>query len=333
LNDSRLSAYLEAADELTRGPELGRILTEEVQPRVAQVLAKYVRFDWPVEPHDVEDILGQVTLRVLRKLRAATIFEEESIQNLEAYVTTVTRNMVRDLMRQRAPERTRIKRRLRYLFTHEPRLALWLRDGVAHCGLAAWSGRQDFEPAVEVIGRALASPRPFWDTPADSAVDAMTRLRTPARLADLVSALVFDTGAESTDQRPNPIESVAPQRDHLEARQYLQVLWTEILELPARQRAALLLNLREPGSGNAVILFVSTGIATLEEIASAVEMSPAELSALWDDLPLDDQRIAAHLGLQRQQVINLRKSARERLTRRMSNHFNALPRRRENGRL
>jgi hypothetical protein len=40
------------------------------------------------------------------------------------------------------------------------------------------------------------------------------------------------------------------------------------------------------------------------------------LSALWDQLPLDDLSIAARLGVTRQQVINLRKAARARLARR-----------------
>jgi hypothetical protein len=46
-------------------------------------------------------------------------------------------------------------------------------------------------------------------------------------------------------------------------------------------------------------------------------MTDEELTEIWNALPLDDVAIAAHLGVTRQQVINLRKSARERLVRRM----------------
>ena len=46
-------------------------------------------------------------------------------------------------------------------------------------------------------------------------------------------------------------------------------------------------------------------------------MPAPELAALWPDLPLEDAAIAERLGLTRQQVINLRKSARARLGRRM----------------
>jgi hypothetical protein len=46
-------------------------------------------------------------------------------------------------------------------------------------------------------------------------------------------------------------------------------------------------------------------------------MSEAELAGLWNDLPLDDNRIAALLACTRQQVINLRMSARKRLAKRI----------------
>ena len=310
LNDPRLEGYLTARDDRGRARELERILTEDVQRRVRAVVSPYVRADWPIAAQDVDDIVGQVTLRVLRKLRAATVLEEESVQSLEAYVTTLTKNAVRDLLRRRAPERTRVKSRLRYLFRHDERLALWSCEGVTLCGLAAWRGRTEYAAHV---------PRDLGGIAGDAMVAALTRIAKPARLADLVAACI---ASDEAQPRPSHAEPAAAQPDAFEARQYLQILWREIRELPPNQRAALLLNLREPGSGNAVTLFVAMGIATLEEIAEAVTMPAAQLSSMWDGLPLDDLRIAAHLGIRRQQVINLRKSARERLARRMAGRGN-----------
>jgi hypothetical protein len=48
-------------------------------------------------------------------------------------------------------------------------------------------------------------------------------------------------------------------------------------------------------------------------------MPAQEFAGLWNELPLADDAIARRLGLMRQQVVNLRKSARERLGRRMRN--------------
>jgi len=46
-------------------------------------------------------------------------------------------------------------------------------------------------------------------------------------------------------------------------------------------------------------------------------MSAESFAEVWNDLPLEDARIAELLGLTRQQVINARKSGRERLARRL----------------
>jgi hypothetical protein len=98
----------------------------------------------------------------------------------------------------------------------------------------------------------------------------------------------------------------------------LQVLWSEICLLPRRQRVALLLNLRNPQGINIITLLPLTSIATFEEIAHALEIPAGEFETLWANLPLDDLSIARYLGATRQQVINLRKTARERLLRRIS---------------
>ena len=83
------------------------------------------------------------------------------------------------------------------------------------------------------------------------------------------------------------------------------------------QRKALLLNLRYSGETNIVSLIVLAGIATFDEIAAVLEMSRPELMAVWRALPMEDAKIAERFGITRQQVINLRKAARDRLSRRL----------------
>jgi RNA polymerase sigma factor (sigma-70 family) len=100
----------------------------------------------------------------------------------------------------------------------------------------------------------------------------------------------------------------------------LTLLWEEIRQLPARQAAALMLNLRDEQGRNAVALLPLTGIATMREIARTIGMPAERFAEIWSSLPLEDTAIAEILGVTRQQVINLRKSARERLTRRMRPH-------------
>jgi hypothetical protein len=66
-----------------------------------------------------------------------------------------------------------------------------------------------------------------------------------------------------------------------------------------------------------ISLLPYTGTATIEQIAEALEFPLEEFLELWNKLPLDDATIAEFLGATRQQVINLRKCARERLERRI----------------
>lgn len=105
--------------------------------------------------------------------------------------------------------------------------------------------------------------------------------------------------------------------DRIAQRKYLELLWKEIQELPEKQRWALLLNLRDSDGQSVLPLMPSSGAASFEDIADALKIDVQELAHLWNQLPLEDTLIAERLEITRQQVINLRKSARERLARRM----------------
>jgi hypothetical protein len=149
----------------------------------------------------------------------------------------------------------------------------------------------------------------------------------PVEFDELVTSLASLLGI--SDQ---PIESLAEDDDAVasvpnlnepdqawrtEKRMFLQRLWEELELLPRNQRAALLLNLKESSGFGCITLFPATGVATLRQLASALEMTADSLAELWNELPLEDSKIAEILSLTRQQVINARKSGRERLTRRL----------------
>src|SRR5262249_15337382 len=120
--------------------------------------------------------------------------------------------------------------------------------------------------------------------------------------------------------------------------------WEEIVELPRAQRIAVLLN----SAGGELDALPIAGIATLEEIAQALAITPSEFDVLWSELglppnqvaeaqslataeqkfaflwchtPLEDRVISKMLGLTRQEVINRRAAARQRLDRRLEHIF------------
>jgi hypothetical protein len=124
------------------------------------------------------------------------------------------------------------------------------------------------------------------------------------------------------DDQGDPLAAIAdPGADvagSAERREQLTRLWEEVRRLPHRQCAALLLNLRDGDTRGVIALLPMLGVARVSEIAEAVRIDAAEFAALWDRLPLEDMAIAELLGATRQQVINLRKVARERLARRIA---------------
>jgi hypothetical protein len=125
----------------------------------------------------------------------------------------------------------------------------------------------------------------------------------------------IDTGCSERDQQfasPEPRVDLA-----LEQRLFFEQVWREVCQLPVLQRAALLLNLRDLRDGGVISFLPFLGVASKEELARLLEMPYEDFENLWSELPLDDSRIAQRLGISRQQVINLRKTARERLARRM----------------
>ena len=114
------------------------------------------------------------------------------------------------------------------------------------------------------------------------------------------------------------VHSGEPEQEAVADRFYLERVWAEIKNLPVKQRAALLLSLRDENENGMLVVLPANGIATARQIAEVLEMQLLQLATLWKDLPLDDLRISELLGVTRQQVINLRKCARERLGRRFS---------------
>jgi RNA polymerase sigma factor (sigma-70 family) len=171
-----------------------------------------------------------------------------------------------------------------------------------HATLAALGGPCRFATLVAAIGACLGEE----DAPSGGGGHA----RQPGRSQDGPEDDLPSEAERLRDQRP-AIVDVLTHRDHLER------LWGEIRELPPRQRAALLLNLRDDEGRGMIELWPQTGVAPLAELALALDLTEAALRELWPTLPRDDQWIAERLGVTRRQVINLRKCARERLARRL----------------
>lgn len=311
--DEVLQPYLECPDEQDAEVLLAGLLFEQAEPLVRRVLAR--RLDGAVCPQDREDLSGDVMVELLVRLRKQRSAPQENpIACFRAYAAAAAQHACDGFFRRRAPQRHRLKNRLRYVLREDPRFALWTdENGTMVCGLAAKKGTRAGE--LRAAGDVIAA-----DAPLESALERLFEATAdPLELDDVVGFLAQALGIRDAMA---PIESVRERPGHtadpaaaLDNRRRLQLLWSGILMLPAPQRAALLLHLQDDRGGPLLALLPVSGVASIQQIAAALEMSALELAELWNRLPLQDSAIAPRLEVTRQQVINLRSTARQRLAR------------------
>lgn len=319
-NDRALWPVIDACDERCREKAIEELITGVVKPVVGTILSRFRRVEPSLRIEDVEEIASQVALRLIRKVRAAAVYEEHAIADFENYVATITYNAMYDFRRRRYPERHRLKRNLRYVLTRERMFALWETPELAVAGLAHWDPHSLRTQKTALTPSSATAVMGNKERPVEALHAILERIGHPIAfetLVDVVASLwnvrdvVVESGEFPPDQQLDQLAS-------LEQRQYLDALWSEICGLQDNQRTALLFNLRDPGGSNALMLFLLLNIADAAEIARVTGVTENELNELWEFLPMDDLSIASRLGLTRQQVINLRKAARARLARRMA---------------
>jgi RNA polymerase sigma factor (sigma-70 family) len=272
-------------------------------------VARYSHAEGSVSREDAQDVIATVHLRLIARLRS-----EEPIESVDDYVATLTYNTLSDLLRRRYPQRTRLRNRLRYVLTHDPRLAIWPGRSGLVAGLKQREGASEPASTPEVkTTRAMLNA----SKPADAVFEMLLAgggVMSFDALVELAATLwqIVDAPPVAVED----VERAAPESER-DLTALLRELWREIGSLPVTQRQALLLNLRHGETQNVIELFAFTATASFRELAAALELTADQLAAIWNELPLPDNRIAAMLGVSRQQVINLRKSARKRLARRV----------------
>jgi hypothetical protein len=346
--DALLLPLLQATDRRESESLLARLLSTHATPIIKSVIKSKLgvslsaadgRFE-NQEALDIESDVVALLLVELNELRETG--GREVIGNFRSYVAVVTFHACARYLRRKNPERGQLKSSLRYLLTTRPDFALW--QGVGKdwlCGLKQWQGLEPARAGAGPTGQDVGGPqalalfklqgqRDIEYMPLEELLPAVLRnAGRPVEFEELINFIAElkgfkeqarrrNDGEEESEQElaqlPDPRADVASELDQ---RTYLQKLWTEIRELPLRQRAALLLNLRDAQGRGVIAMFPLTSVAGVPQLAAALEIPPEQFAAVWNELPWEDANIALHLGVTRQQVVNLRKCARERLARRM----------------
>lgn len=292
--------------ELSAGGMADDAVVARAVPVIDTVIRRRCRY-WKIADDARDDLRSEALVRLLKRLRDP---ERTPIEAFDEYVAGVTSRVIDDLVRAISPEWARLKHRIRYVLNHDDRFRVSiLADGRIRCSL---------------------HPAP---------VDGTRRVRT--RAGDVLTRMVLDVLAQPEEERTiddlvnavaarmgiaDPIHTCGdhPATTHIssplsvvESTESLRRLWSEIVALPRRQRLALLLNARDAAGDSVLRLLVAERIVTTRQLAATLEIGEAEFEALWNGVPLIDAAIAELLQVTRQQVINLRKAARDRLARRM----------------
>jgi hypothetical protein len=338
--DPLLEPLLQSISDEQAGDILSELIALHIEPVIYGVIRSrlYLNSRNPTENAEVSDIRQDISLQLVAALKQLREHPESPpIKDLCGFAAVISHRACSRWMRERSPGRHSFKTRLYYILTRQRGFTFWRNEmNKMVVGFAAWQGRKEIETErrlkqltneealvtkIQLLG---TRKRADWG---GVLAAILNYLGAPVEFEKLVTSLaallnISDPPMHSTeaisDSHQSGIPDPKPDAARLtENRIFLEKLWEEVKQLPNHQRAALLLNLRDSEGVECIALFPVLGLATIRQLAEALEMSADQLAEIWNHLPLKDARIGDILHMNRQQVINARKSARERLTRRL----------------
>ncbi len=316
-----LARYLDEDGAEDADGVLTSLIVEHAEPAIRIVVRRRVP---NASPEDREDLEAGAIAALIGRLTAmrADPRAAPAIDDFQAYAAGVAANTIHAHFAARFPARSRLRRRIRLALTTDARLLIEeSKQGLWICGRARDTGRTPVSAAQMEACREELGRRRLPGRLADFLDELFGVLGGPAELNELTALAGNLLGIHGSDVSAGQIAEFTPDLmatpdKQAETRSWLERLWKEILDLSSAHRVALLLGLRTPQESG-LVLIGNLGIARFRVLAEAVGMTREELREIWNRLPLDDNEIARRLGLERQQVINLRSSARRRLERRM----------------
>lgn len=344
--DHQLFPFINAHSEAESQAALEQLICNQAQPLIKDIVSFKLRASssgWSSnrDGQEVEDVSSEVIVRLVGALRECkSAPTERPIANLRSYVAVMAYNASDAYLRQKYPRRFSLKNKIKYLLTHRPGLALWETDGGATlCGFASWRQLKKTGAGALRVDQGRADLRDYLQKqsegrplermdPGDQVAAVCEFAGSPLEIDELVTIIAELWGVRDapplSEQDNASLTSLSELSDPaqrfdavLDHRVRIKQVWNEVLQLPVRQRVALLLNLRDEHGGSAIAMLPILRIASIHQIAEALEIPDEEMAILWNELPVEDATIGERLGATRQQVSNLRKCARERLSRRL----------------
>ena len=345
--DQQLLPFINAGNEAESQSALEQLICNQARPLIRDIVGFKLRSSSSGsssirDGQEVEDVSSEVVVKLIAALRECKSSPaRRQITNLRSYVAVMAYNASDAYLRQKYPRRFSLKNKVKYVLTHHPGLALWeIEGGATLCGFAAWRKTKQAETGALRSDQDMADLRDFLRNksegktlermnPGDQLAAVFEFVGSSLEIDELVTIMAEIWGVRDAPELvnqgsvtsiglgelPDPSQRFDRVLDH---RARIKQVWNEMLQLPIRQRVALLLNLKDEQGGSAVAMLPILRIASIQQVAEALEIPDEEMATLWNELPVEDEVIGKRLGATRQQVSNLRKCARERLTRRLA---------------
>ena len=338
-----LARFLECQDETQADKLLDRLLTEHCLPMSRGILSRK-----SLDPAEAEQVTGLACGSIVQHLqKARTERIPNPVQHFKAYVRLMTERAFGDFLDDKYPERRRLKQRILYVVRSQNPAQKWLASwpnskGRTVFGLTAWQGQEPSpneraallrEDPCAAADRALPNEDPTHAPLATLVAGLLVWTGQPVELEELVNGIGRirgirdvqtlavsqhrndDSPRDRYDETPDTTQNI--ERD-TEQRDLLAKVWAEICRLQVSQRMVLLLGMKDDTGGSPLDLLVSQRVVGLRQIAAQLEMQWNDFARVWQEIPLDDRRLAGMLHISEENVRFKRHAARARLRQRMA---------------
>jgi DNA-directed RNA polymerase specialized sigma24 family protein len=279
LADPLLLPWLTAENEALAQQLLNQLLVISASPIIRSIVGRKFPVHQDGDPGlDREDIVGEVLLRLLKYLRLVKKERGSALppENFANYVASITHHYCAEYLRQRYPQRRRLRDQLRYILTRQAEFALWMEEqAIWLCGFATWKATRRKAEVGFLLASLRQNPQllvqshsnwqslPSQNLQSWSLIDLLAAIFTytgnPLELNALLTLTAEIKGIKDYhDVSVNDV--MESEGSHLLAasmydigetqinqRLYLQEMWGAIRQLPLPNRIALLLNLHDAG--------------------------------------------------------------------------------------
>ncbi|MBL8208112.1 MAG: hypothetical protein JNM09_28015 [Blastocatellia bacterium] len=325
--ETSLPLRVTTSNEAEREQILHDLLLHEAAPLIRKVLRQrlglYVNQQGanPQQP-EAENLYQDILIKLLQRSQDwLEDAEKHAIHNYRNLVITMATNACHDYLRAKAPNRARLKNKLRELCARHRDFKIWPGEANEQlCGFTVWEGEAKSRTAMEQIRRWQDFPGSFSVAEEDLQRLSFTKLVAevlqqtggPVELEALTKLLTILLGTQD-----HPLESLEQEQEEsdwqpvdpatnaellLEGRATLQRLWEEIKQLPAQQRMAVCLSLMDQNGNDLFSILLEAEAVRWTQLAEDLALSPEEFIALLRQLPMDNTGVAAYLGATRAHV-------------------------------